>query len=100
MTGPIYLIERDHRDGAYIVETSLGQADRAATIAAVRSEPKDVNRVLRLNPDGTWTDATREIAQAVMDGLDEPPRDGVRDLLENVFGCRAVADLCREMENA
>ena len=96
----IYLIERSFRGEPYFPERSLHDCTKAATVRAVRSEPKDVNRILCLAPGGRWHDATVEIAQAILDDLDREPHLDLQNFLENALGCRAVASTLREMEMA
>jgi len=96
----LYLIEVSHHGGVYFPERTLHDCTKAATVRAVRSEPKDIRRILCLDPNGRWHDATVEIAQAILDDLDREPHLDLQNFLENALGCRVVASVLREMEFA
>ena len=95
----LYLIEVSHPQGAYFPERNTADLTREATIRDIRDGQFDgANRILCLSDNGTWADATVEIAQAILDDLDQEPHWDLQNFLENALGCRAVADWYREME--
>lgn len=97
----MYLIERTHIR-PYIAECDTADLTRANAIQACKDDPDSIRRILHLDiAAGTSRDATKEIAQAVVDALDElPVAHELQNFLEGVLGCGVVARLVREMEDA
>lgn len=102
----LYLIEVNHFNGSTVVsryfpERNTVDLTRAATVKEITSgEYEGVNRVLALDPDaGTSRDATKEIAQEILDAIDQPPPAFLENFLQEVLGVGTVNRVLREMEN-
>lgn len=89
---------------AYIKDRELYAATKAGIAEDIVSgELQDLHRVVAFDlTAGTSWDASKEIAHAVIDGLEfgeEIPRH-VREFLEDQLGCAVVAALDRELRHA
>lgn len=105
--GELYLIEVSYRDRAgrfdqYFPERDTSDLTRAETVKDIRTgQYEDVNRVIAIDLDkGAARDATKEIAQEILDSLDELPLRFLQEFLEHVLGCQAIASVIREMKAA
>jgi len=90
------------KSGSVFVERSTMEMDLKSTVTDIlEGQVTDINAVYCADLEAkTFTDATKEVAQAVLDRLDQEPSRDVLDFLEEGLGCATVARVCREMEFA
>ncbi len=105
----LHLIECAGRLGGvrcvWFVERDRNEMDFKTTVADIISgQVDDVRHVWRANPAAkSFTDASEEIAREICNRVVDGgpmPTGGLYDFLEDKLGCRAMADLAREMEAA
>jgi hypothetical protein len=103
----LYFVEVNYRVPGKPVTTYFPERDasdltRAETIKDVRAgQYEDASRIIAVDLDkGTSRDATKEIAQDILDGIDELPLLFLQEFLEHALGVRVVASVLREMEAA